>query len=276
MTPAGADFSPYGLLRRMRDQPADRRLCVFVDDFGHSVGAVQASWMQLFNERQVNDVRISDAVTFIAATNRKVDKGSGVQMMIDPLKKKMLMLEYLPDMLEWQQWGAANGISPKVIAYLSLKPEYFIGENEVSGYAVSPCPRGWDRASRMLALGYTQDVLPAVFAGCVGKEAGAGFAGFLRVYDNLVMPATVWANPARAPIPNDPSALWALVSALAYQVTSQTVNALLVYLQRLEAEHREHVMLCIKVMVSRDPALQATPDFIAAMQGPLGRLMLGR
>lgn len=275
MTVEGAEFSPYGWLRRMQHQPIDKPLTVFIDDFGHAPQAVQASLMQIMHARQVNEVRISDAVRFICATNRKSDKGSGVTSMIDPLKKRMLMLEFKPDLGEWQQWGAANGINSKVIAYLSLMNEYFIQEAETNTMLVSACPRGWHRVSRQLALAHSTDVLPAVFAGCVGPEPGAGFAGFLRVYDNLVMPAVVWANPERAPIPADPSALWALVSALAAQVTPTTVGATCKYLLRLIDNHREHAMLCVKLMVARDPTLQAGPDFIAAAQGPLGRLMMG-
>lgn len=273
MTVNGADFSAYGDLRQMLT--ATKPLTVFFDDLGHAPNSVQAAVMQLVLNRGINGQRVSDQVRFIAATNRRVDKGSGVSNMLDPLKKRFLMLEFLPDLSEWQQWAAANGISPKVIAYLSLKNEYFISDTETNNMTVTPTPRGWARVSRQLALGHSADVLPAVFAGCVGKEAGAGFAGFLRVFDNLVMPEVVFANPDTAPIPSEPSSLWALCSALAYKVTPQTVGAYCKYLQRLVDTKREYAMLSIKLMVSRDPTLQSGKEFIDAASGPLGRLMMG-
>lgn len=272
MTVNGAEFSAYGDLRAMVN--ATSALVVFLDDLGQASTAVQAAIMQLVLARRVNGVAISEHVTFIAATNRRTDR-AGVTGMLDPLKKRFLMLELRADLAEWQTWAAANGVSPKVIAYLSLKPDAFHIDEPTADMSVNPCPRGWHRASRQLGLGHGVDVLAQVFAGCVGKEHGAGFAGFLRVFDNLVMPEVVFANPDTAPIPTEPSSLWALCSALAYKVTPQTVGAYCKYLQRLVDTKREYAMLSIKLMVSRDPALQTGSDYIGAMSGPLGRLMMG-
>lgn len=273
MTVDGAEFSPYGWLRKLRD--ATEPTFVLVEDLGHAVPAMQAAMMQVMYGGNVNDVVISEHVRFICTTNRRIDKGAGVNTILDPLKKRMLMLEFIPDLAEWQLWAAANGIRKEVIAYLSLMKEHFCQDAEANDTTVTPHPRGWHRVSRQLALNHATDVLPAVFAGCVGPEAGPGFAGFLQVYENLVMPAVVWANPKTAPIPAQPDALWALMTALANEVTTNTVGKLLAYLERLHDDHREHVMLCLHVMAARDPSLQANADYIAAAAGPLGRLMLG-
>lgn len=272
MTVNGAEFSAYGDLRLMVN--ATRPLVVFLDDLGQATNSVQAAIMQLVLNRSVNGQRISDHVIFVAATNERTHR-AGVTGLLEPLKGRFLMLKLVPDLAEWQQWAASHGISPKTIAYLSLKPEHFHIDEPTPDMSVNPSPRGWHRASRQSALGHSVDVLPQVFAGCVGKEAGAGYAGFLRVYDNLVMPDVVFANPDKAPIPQEPSALWALCSALAYKVTPQTVGAYCKYLQRLVDTKREYAMLSIKLMVSRDPSLQTGSDYIGAMSGPLGRLMMG-
>lgn len=277
MTINGAMFEVFGDIKLL--YTAVRPLVVFFDDLGHAPQSVQGALMQLVLARGCNGRMVSPHVRFVAATNRRADKGSGVSAMLEPLKSRFLMLEYQPDVSEWQQWAASAGVRPEVIAYLSLmaphKPEAFLGEVQAVGsMAQTPNPRGWHRVSRQLALDHAPDVLPAVFAGCVGKEYGAGFAGFLRIYSNMVMPEVVFANPDTAPIPTEPSSLWALCSALAYKVTPQTVGAYCKYLQRLVADKREYAMLSIKLMVSRDPSLQSGKDFIDAASGPLGRLMM--
>lgn len=272
MTPNGAEFSAFGDLRRM--VLATKPLDVFCDDVGQASNSVQAALMQLSLNRAVNGERISDHVRFIMATNRRTDR-AGVTGLLDPLKKRFLMIYLQPDLTEWQTWAAANGVSPKVIAYLSLKHEYFCNDEPTTDMSVNPSPRGWHRVSRHLALTHSPDVLPQVFSGCVGKEAGAGFAAFLRIYDSMVSPDVVLANPDKAPIPSEPSSLWALCSALAYKVTPATVGNYCKYLQRLIDGKREYAMLSIKLMVSRDPSLQSGSDYIAAASGPLGRLMMG-
>ena len=272
MTVNGAEFSAYGDLRQMIE--ATEPLVVFIDDLGQAPNSVQAAVMQLVLNRAVNGQRISDHVRFVAATNARTHR-AGVTGLLDPLKKRFCMLYYKPDLTEWQQWAAANNVSPKVIAYLSLKEKEFYSEEPTTDMSVNPCPRGWVRASRQYALGHSPDVWPQVFGGCVGKEAGAGLAGFIRIYDSMVSPDVVLANPDKAPIPSEPSALWALCSALAYRVTPATVGNYCKYLTRLVSDKREYAMLSIKLMTARDPSLQSGKDYIDAASGPLGRLMMG-
>jgi hypothetical protein len=277
MTVNGAEFSAYGDLRQIIN--ATDPLAVFFDDLGNAPQSVQSAIMHLPEARQINAHVIPDCVTFIAATNRRTDR-TGVAGMIEALKKRFLMLELQPDLLEWQIFAAQRGISNKVIAYLSLvaeeHPEYFLNEETTPDMSVNANPRGWERVSDHMQLGHATDVLPAVFAGLVGKAAGAGFASFLRVYDNMVMPEVVLANPDKAPIPAEPSSLWALCSSLAHKVTPNTVGAYCRYMVRLVGIGKnEYVALSLKTMVARDPSLQATGDYINATCGPLGKLMMG-
>lgn len=275
MTVNGAEFSAYGDLRLMVN--ATEPLVVFIDDLGQASNAVQAAVMQLVLARQVNGQPISEHVRFVAATNARTHR-AGVMGLLDPLKKRFLMIYLKPDLTDWQVWAAENGISPKVIAYLALmavkSEHYFFNEEPTQDMSVNASPRGWARVSRHLALGHSTDVLPAVFGGCVGKECGGGFAAFLRIYDSMVSPDVVLADPDKAPIPSEPSSLWALCSALAYRVTPATVGNYCKYLQRLIDGKREYAMLSIKLMVSRDPSLQQGKDYIDAASGPLGKLML--
>ena len=277
MTVNGAEFSAYGDLRLMRD--ATRPVNVFLDDLGQASNAVQAAVMQLVLARRINGHPISDHVRFTAATNGRSHRG-GVSGLLDPLKKRMLMIYYKPDLTEFCVHAAALGFSNRVIAYLNLTaeeyPAYFYSEEPTSDMSVNASPRGWDRVSRHLALPHSADNQPAVFAGAVGKAAGAGFASFLRVYDNLVMPEVVFANPDKAPIPAEPSALWALCSSMAHKATPNTVQAFCRYMVRLVGSGKnEYVALALKTMVARDPTLQETGDYVHAMGGPLGRLMMG-
>lgn len=277
MTVNGAEFSAYGDLRLM--MTATRPLVVFLDDLGQASAAVQAAVMQLVLNRAVNGCRISDFVTFVAATNDRSHR-AGVSGLLDPLKKRFLMLLLLPDFVEWSVWAAANNIDARVIAYLNLvvpkSATYFCNDEPTPDMSVNASARGWARVSRQLKLGHRPDVLPAVFGGCVGKQAGTEFAAFLRIYDSMVNPDTVLASPHTAPIPSEPSSLWALTTALAYKVTTNNVGAYCAYMMRvLNAGKREFVAVSLRLMTSRDPALQGNRDWIDAATGPLGRLLMG-
>lgn len=274
MTVNGAEFSAYGDLRTILE--ATEPLTVFFDDLGNASNAVQSALMHLVEARRINQHVIPDCVTFVAATNRKKDKTS-VSGMIEALKKRFTMLELLPDREEWALWAASNGIDSRIIAFLNFKsdrPDFFLNEEPTPDMSVNANPRGWERVSRHLALSHPTDCLPAVFAGCVGKETGATFASFIRQQANMVMPEVVFADPDNAPIPQEPSCLWALMTALANKVTPATVGAYCTYLKRLVADKREYAMLSIKLMVARDPSLQSGKEYVDAASGPLGRLMM--
>lgn len=272
----GAEFSVYGDIALL--YTAKRPLVVFFDDFGHALQSVQGALMQLLLARGMNGRQISPHVRFVAATNRRTDKGSGVTAMLEPVKSRFLMLEFKPDVDEWQDWAAANKVRHEVIAYLSLEKGAFLGQVQTVGsMAQIPNPRNWYRVHQQMLLNHSPDVWQSVFAGCVGKEYGVGFAGFLNVYSNMVMPESVWANPDTAQIPTEPSSLWALCSALANKVTPATIGAYTRYLKRLVppvGHKKEFAMLSVKMMCARDPSLQESKDWIDAATGPLGQLMM--
>ena len=58
-------------------------------------------------------------------------------------------------------------------------------------------------------------ILEPTLAGAVGPQAAGELCNFLAMAKQMPDPAKVLADPARAPIPNDASVQWALVTALA-------------------------------------------------------------
>lgn len=67
-----ATFLPFGDLARAIK--ATQPTVWFLDDLGQAGPAVQASYMQLLLARQVNGHKLPDCITFVAATNRRMDR----------------------------------------------------------------------------------------------------------------------------------------------------------------------------------------------------------
>ncbi|NIP22341.1 MAG: ATP-binding protein, partial [Phycisphaerae bacterium] len=67
-----AAFIPFGDMQKLLT--AKKPLVHFADDAGHAPKAVQAAYMQWILNRAINENKMSDMVTFVAATNRKEDK----------------------------------------------------------------------------------------------------------------------------------------------------------------------------------------------------------
>ncbi len=274
VTNGKAEFIPFGDLRALIE--AKRPTVCFLDDLGQASPAVQAARMQLVLSRRVNGHKVSDHVVFLAATNRRQDR-AGVQGLLEPLKSRfgtIVELEACP--VDWRAWAAAAGIAAEVIAFIAFRPEHLSNFQPTSDMTNSPCPRTWARVSDILALDLPPDlILPAV-QGAVGDAVAGEFVGFLRIWQNMVSPDLVLTTPDTAPIPDEPSALWALMGALGHRVRKDSLGRFFRYLERLNSGgHGAFVALAHQLATGRDKSLTNTPAYVKAMSGPIGQLLLG-
>ena len=269
-----AEFIPFGDLRKLID--AKRLTACFLDDLGQASPAVQAARMQLVLSRRVNGHKVSDHVVFLAATNRRQDR-AGVNGILEPLKSRFAtIVELEADAVDWRAWAASAGVAPEVIAFIAFRPELLSNFQPTSDMTNSPCPRTWVRVSQLLALNLPADLQIPTIQGAVGEAAAVEFVSFLRVWQAMVSPDVVLTSPDTAPIPDEPSAMYALMTALAYRVRKDSMGRYCKYLGRLNSGgHSEFAALSLKAALARDSKLSNTPGYISAMSGPLGQLLLG-
>lgn len=276
MTADGADFSIYGNMRLLTR--ATRPLLVFFDDIGQSLNAVQASLMQVWQGKQINNNKISPFVYFLGATN---DRGAGMAVsgLLEPLKGRATMMYLQPDLLDWSLWGAANGIDHRIISFLNSnkqKPELFSDpRSSTNDMSAKASPRNWQRVSVHMQLPYRADVRTAVYAGCVGKDTAIRFCAWLDILDKVIPAAVVWNNPTGCTIPSESSQLWALTCTLANDVSPRTVKPFCQFLLRLIDQRNEYVALATKLMSNREPTLLENADWIKyGATSAIGKLML--
>jgi hypothetical protein len=128
----------------------------------------------------------------------------------------------------------------------------------------------------LLALGLSQEMQASVIQGAVGEGAGLEFVAFLRIWADMVNPDLVLTAPDAAAIPTEPSALYAVSTAIAMRVQRESMLRYCRYLERLcHAERGEFAAVSMKTALARDAGLSNTPGYVKAMSGPLGQLMVG-
>lgn len=267
-----AVWLPYGDLHEIAQ--AAEPTVVFIDDLGQAVPTVQAAIMQLVLSRAINGHRISDHVTFIAATNRRSDR-AGVNAILEPLKSRFTIVNVQADVGSWQAWAARSGISPMLPAFLSHRPELLDKFEPSAEMTNSPSPRGWAAVNRHLGLGLNDRLLLAMMSGSVGQGAAAEFTGFMRVFAEIGDMADFLADPDAAPIPlGKTDRMWAISSGLALTVEPAQYGAYLTYLNRVcEAGGSEYAVLSLTLINNRpDAKLTSDPSFAMQIAGkPLGR-----
>ena len=240
--------NPEAVLMNFEELPASNEL-------------VQAALYGLILDRTCGEYRLPENVAMIACGNRQSDQGISYQMPV-PLARRFVHIDLKVHADDWCGWAAANDIEPEVLAFIQLRPDLLHVLDPESAEMTGPCPRTWEFASRILARRENLEVAieRALYRGTVGEEAAIEFMGFLRIFRQMPHPRGVLADPDRATIPANTSALLALCGALYRLADDTTFDAIVTYAQRLARPEIGQFLIhsCLK----RVPGLQNSQAFI--------------
>jgi hypothetical protein len=211
--------------------------------------------LQLVLDRQLGEYRLPDATELIACCNRESD-GGGVQKMPQALSNRFVHLEMEPDVDDWCRWAVRSNIEPAVIAFIRWRPELLHKFSRTD--RAFPTPRSWEFVSQITAQKPGKDLEESLYSGAVGGDASTEYISFLRLFRNLPNIDAILLNPASAPVPSEPSTLFAISSALARRASVTNFGRVLTYMDRLP---QEYGVYCVQDAVRRDGALASTPEF---------------
>lgn len=256
-----ANFIPLGNLRRLLE--ATVPTVFFMDDLGQAPMAVQASAMQLILARELNGQKISNFVTFLAATNRKEDK-AGVAGILEPVKSRFVaIVELIVDLEEWIQWASYNGLNPELISFFKWRPGLLHNFKPQADIINSPSPRTAEHTDKILKIGLPKDLEFAAFAGAAGGGFSGEFIAYLRTYRNLPDPKLALENPEKGKIPTDPMILYALSGAVSSLVEKKNIRNFVTLINRFPAEFG---VLAMQLAKLRNVKIVDTRAFIEWVQ----------
>jgi hypothetical protein len=274
MVNGSALFVPFGEFERVLS--ATERTVWFWDDFGQAAASVQAAYMHWLLAREVNGHRLPDCVTIIAATNRRGDRAN-VSGMIEPAKQRFItIIELMAHLPSWVLWALDHDQREEVIAYLRFVPDALSAFNPTADLTNSPSPRKWAHVTRILNMNLPTHIQSAAICGAVGEGAGVAFNAFLRTWRELPNADAIILSPDTAPIPDGPSALYAVSTALARKANPTTFQAVVTYATRLlDSKRGEFGALTIRDSIRRCPDVRHTAAFVRMTCTELGKLYIG-
>lgn len=269
-----ATFLPFGELERAIG--ATKPTVWFLDDLGQASPAVQASYMQLLLARRVNGHKLSDYVTFVAATNRRTDR-AGVSGVLEPVKSRFgSIVELTVDVDDWCRWAIDRDLPPELIAFIRWQPDLLCKFTANADLVNSPVPRTWAHAARILALGLPSGIQHAAIAGAIGEGAAVEFGAFLQMYAELPSVDQVMIDPDSVKIPSKPAVLYALAGAVAHKTNQQNFGRVAKFIQRLVNDGKgEFGVLLMRDAMQRDRSITQTQAFVKMAVGELGELISG-
>ena len=222
---------------------------IFLDELNAAPPLVQAACYQLILDRAIGEYRLPDGWSIVAAGNREKDKAVSYRMP-SALANRLVHLECDAHLDDWLSWAQRAGIRAEVCAFLRFRPRLLHDFDPLKAEKAFASPRSWEFVSRILDARPDTDVEYELFQGTVGSAGAAEFMGFLSVWRELPTVDEVLAAPASAMVPLEPAALYAMCEALSLRASTETIEALTAYAERLPSE--------FGVLLMRDAVCQDT------------------
>ncbi|EUB97279.1 ATPase associated with various cellular activities AAA_5 [Rhizobium sp. CF080] len=234
---------------------------LFLDELNAAPPSMMAAMFGLVLDRKVGDYVLPKGWRVVAAGNRQTDRAAA-QRMPTALANRFAHIDVEAD----TSAGHDNvhvehfnkiGMDPIMIAFLRFRPHLIHKMPESSDDRAFPTPRSWEQAAKYIGKDSSRRL--SLVSGVVGDGAAGELEGFIRVYQKLPSLDLVLANPNSAPLPDDPSARFAISAALGRRADAKTFENAMTYIRRIPAREFE-IMMAVDA-VRRDPGLSHTQTF---------------
>lgn len=240
---------PFSLIKGL--QETKEPTILFIDDLGQAPTDSQAALMCCFDNHF-----FPENVVVWAASNRPGDK-AGVNSLCEPLRSRFhsVYLVPTPDSSDkadggvllcpwtsttdpenyldnWVNWALDNSAPPEIVAYhrstagrslYTWKPNADPSVRMADFRSWGALIDRWNKGLRSLHS----------ISAVIGKAAAAEFDAFAKLADNLPTPDDVWANPTKAKVPSEASALWLISSILSQALQASVIEEFLQYVTRM-------------------------------------------
>jgi len=259
----------------------DKPTIVLLDDLTTLPPTSQANCYRMILHGEIRGIKFPRNVYFIAAGNRTTD-GAAAQAMPSALANRFHHITVEVSVDDWCSWAITSGLQPAVIGYHRFKqnmlyPMYNSSSfSSVCGLCRSalnpwelcrscvrankafPSPRTWEKLSRVLSFEVPSNVEFEVISAAVGASAAQDFSAYLTLYKSLPSLDYILMAPATAPVPDEPSAMYAVSVAMARVANENNLDAVFTYIGRTEPEYQ---VLTVKDILASGKNITHTRSF---------------
>lgn len=256
--------------------PKQPRNIILLDEFTKGRASVQNQFSEAICEGTVDQTPLPPQTTFFLTGNLKAHR-AGEQPMPTHLRNRMGHIVAEANSDDWVK-AAYNGFSEPpdlsglealpplaaidavIIAFLRFRPA-LISKFTFDEDAF-PTPRTYGLLNRVLPYilqPSNEHLQKEVIDSIIGVGAGIEFLGFLRQIAGMFDVNLCFTNPETAPVPENPSVLYAVITALAARVTKKNANNLYKYLGRIA---EDMAATCVHDFLGRDNLLGQCPEGI--------------
>lgn len=248
-----ANFLPIGDLRKMVN--AKVPTVVFLDDLGQAAPLVQASFMHLLLARHVGEHKVSEHVTFAAATNRKSDKAA-VSGILEPVKSRFTtIIELAVDPDAWYEWANRNDLPHELISYVRWKGGGPLVDFKPSADITNtPSPRTLASAGEIMKWGLPDYTEFVALAGAIGQGEATHLHAYIKMARELPTVEAIIKEPAKIKMPDKPDVLYALSGALSRRSDMENFSNIMIFVERMPKEFQ---VITVMDTIRRDAVIRS-------------------
>lgn len=250
-------------------QPGCPDTLMLLEELNAAPQSVQAAFYQLTLDRKLGDYVLSDNVLIACAGNLETDR-SVVHKMPTALANRLGHIEMIPDVDDLVAWGntqdenGVHNLRPEICAFLRFRRELI---HDMSGYQQSkafPSPRMWKKLSDVQNERPEEKIEHALYSGLVGQGAAAEYIGYLQVYRQIPDLKRIIDEPGKAPVPDEPNVMWAVVTGLSRMVDEDPKRfaPCAEYIDRLPNSFKDFGVVFMRDVLAKHRHLVTTKEFV--------------
>lgn len=261
-----AQFNPYAFFP-LEETPIPEGyegFLLFLDEFNSASRAVQAAAYRIVLDREVGMHKLHPKCFVVAAGNLATDNAITTQLST-AMSSRVIHLNMEVNFEDWRDnYAIPNGVDERIIAYLSMYPNYLMDFDPERDDQTFSCPRTWDFASRLISAsgGVVNDDLIPLLAGAVTKEQASAFVQFCKVYEDLITIEDIKKNPDIEP-PSDSATLWAILIHLVNRVDKDSFAPCLKFVEKMPVTFK---IVFVRSLKKKTPSIFLDPNVIKLMQ----------
>lgn len=235
---------------------------LLIDDSTNAPVLTQTVFQDFVRTRRMGSYKLPDGWIIIGTGNRRID-GCAVTDMKISNGRRWHQYVMRPDPNVFIDYAIEQGFHPYVVGYIRAYPERLYVYDPKSTEWTCPMPANWEWVSRSLFLNIRKELWYAHFAGRLGKSQARAFVGWCEIIDQVVDPSVIYADPAAAPLSEDPNVTFTTVMVLSRAATVTNIGATVTYFDRLaEVGMGEFGTLAVREIEKRNPAICSTKPYI--------------
>ena len=254
---------------------------IMLDEIAKAPQFIKNVLAPIVYERRVGAFHFVEGSVVFAGTNLSVE-GLGDSIQAHLRNRLVFVKMRKPTAEEWVKWATDVGINPMVIAFVNNEPRVmssfldyekggmFEGKDlsKDNGFIFNPrsvqiayaSPRSLAAAGDILDSGLgvlDDDTLEAALVGTVGATTAEAMSSFIRFGRDICEYSRVIADPAKAPLSDNPTAQLIQVFQFVSRVADRKeAEAIVKYVWRMRAEMQS--IFCNTVATSQRVAMFAT------------------